>query len=118
MQEGDALCGRYGSHTTGIQRHCHACNVSAAQLDNPKAVCTFLVAADMACISHNPDQMVRTQWSQRFQDNAFDYALMADPVRGIFGATPVETLHAFCKGLIEKVIFLVLQNVPARKDAA
>ena len=43
MQEGDALCGRYGSHTTGIQRHCCACNVSAAQLDNPKAVVFFFV---------------------------------------------------------------------------
>ena len=31
---------------------------------------------------------------------------------------PVETLHAFRKGLIEKVTFLVLQNVPARKKAA
>jgi hypothetical protein len=40
---------------------------------------------------------------------------MADPVRDIFDAT----LHAFCKGLIEKVTFVVLQNVPgARKKAA
>ena len=108
----------YGSHTTGIQCHCRACNVSAAQLENPKAVCTFLLAADMTCISCNLNQMVRTQWSQHFLNNAFDYVPMADPVRGIFGATPVGTLHALRKGLIEKVTFLVLQNVPARKKAA
>ena len=48
MQEGDALCGPYCLHTTGIQCHCCACNVSAAQLDNPNAICTFLVAANMA----------------------------------------------------------------------
>ena len=119
MQEGDALCaGRYGLHTMGIQRHCRACNVSVAQLDNPKAVCTFLLAAGMACISRNPNQMVRTQWSHHFLNNAFDYVPMADPVCGIFGATPVKMVHAFRKGLIEKVTFLILQNVPAHKKAA
>ena len=25
MQEGDMLCGQYGSHSSGIQRHCRAC---------------------------------------------------------------------------------------------
>jgi hypothetical protein len=105
MQEGDASCGQNGSHTMGIQRHCRACNVSAAQLDYLRAVGTFLVAADMACITHNPDQMVRTQWSQNFLNNAFDYVPIADPVRGIFGATPVETLHAFSKRSIEKETF-------------
>ena len=118
MQEGDALRGRYGLHTTGIQCHCRACNVSAAQLYYPKAVCTSLVAADMACISCNPNQMVRTQWSQHFLNNAFDYVPMADPACGIFGAIPMTTLHGFCKGLIEKVTILVLQNVPARNKAA
>ena len=40
---------------------------------------------------------------------------MADPDRGIFGATPVETLHAFRKGLVEMITFVVLDNVPASK---
>ena len=35
MQEGDALCGRYGPHTPQIQRHCRSCNVSYTQLDSP-----------------------------------------------------------------------------------
>jgi hypothetical protein len=43
---------------------------------------------------------------------------MADPVRGIFGATPVETMHAVWKGLIEVVTFLVLDNFPATDLAA
>jgi hypothetical protein len=38
---------------------------------------------------------------------------IADPVRGIFGATPVETMHGFRKGLIEMVTFLVLDNITA-----
>jgi hypothetical protein len=28
---------------------------------------------------------------------------MADPDRGIFGVTPVETLHAVQKGLVEMI---------------
>jgi hypothetical protein len=44
--------------------------------------------------------------------NAFNHVPLADPIRGIFGATPVETMHAFCKGVIEVVTFLVLDNVP------
>jgi len=27
--------------------------------------------------------------------------LLADPVYGIFGATPVSTMHVLCKGIIE-----------------
>jgi hypothetical protein len=44
--------------------------------------------------------------------------VFADPERGIFGATPVETMHAFRKGVIEKVTKLVLESLPASKKAA
>jgi hypothetical protein len=43
---------------------------------------------------------------------------MADPVRGIYGATPIEMMHAFCKDMIEMVTFLILDNVPKSKFAA
>ena len=76
MPEGDTLCGRYGLHTTGIQWQCRACNVTAEELDNPHAVCTFLVPADMARISHNPEQKVRMPWLQHYLNNAFDYVPM------------------------------------------
>ena len=118
MQEGDALCGRFGTHTIGIQRHCRACDVSTKQLDYPNAACSFLLAADMALIAHNDDKAVRTRWSQHFLNNVFDHVPLADPVRGIYGATPMETLHAFRKGLIEKVTLMVLKNVPVSKQAA
>ena len=54
--------------------------------------------------------LVATQIGQCFQ-----HVEMADPDRGIFGATPVETLHAFRKGLVEMITFVVLDNVPASK---
>ena len=38
--------------------------------------------------------------------------------QGIFGAMTVKTMHAFCKGLIDHVTFLVLDNIPASRKAA
>ena len=44
--------------------------------------------------------------------------LLADPQqRGIFGATPTETMHACHKGMIEVATLLVFINVPATKKA-
>ena len=51
-------------------------------------------------------------------DNAFQHVEMADPDRGRFGATPVETLYAFCKGLVEMVTHVVIDNVPPSKKVA
>lgn len=119
MQEGDSLCGRFGTHGLGIQRHCRACNVTEAKLDNPVKSCSFLLAADMALIAGSDNLALRTKWSQhRIPRNVFDHVPMADPIRGIFGATPVETLHAFRKGMIEMVTLLVIDNVPVSKRAA
>jgi hypothetical protein len=44
MQEGDALCGRYGPRTEQIQRHCRLCNVRYTQLDSPFFTCRYLLA--------------------------------------------------------------------------
>ena len=118
MQEGDSLCGRYGTHGVGIQRHCRGCNVNHEDLDNPNVKCSYLLASNMAAIATNNDLSIRQQWSQHYLNNAFDHVPLADPVRGIFGATPIETMHAFRKGLIETVTLLVLDNVPDTKKAA
>jgi Plavaka transposase len=118
MQEGDMLCGRYGTHGKGIQRHSRACNVDHTNLDNPNVNCTFLAANEIADIARNPNAAIRKRWSQHQLNNVFDFVPMADPVRGIYGATPVETMHAFRKGMIEVVTFLVLDNVPPSKLAA
>ena len=61
VQEGDALCGQFGSHTTGIQRHCRACNVSADDLDNPQAECKLLETNEMHLIASNQRRWEITQ---------------------------------------------------------
>ena len=118
MQEGDALCGRYGPHTPQVQRHCRSCNVSYADLDSPYFACRYLFAEPMAMIAASDDKAICVRWSQHAVYNAFQDVVLADHVQGIFGATPVETMHAFRKGLIEHVTFLVLENVPASRKAA
>ena len=32
MQEGDSLCGQYGTHGVGIQCHCRGCNVNHVKI--------------------------------------------------------------------------------------
>ena len=103
MQEGDMLCGFFGSHGSGIQQHCHACDVNHEHLDNPNINCTFLEAYGMSNIACHTDKGIRKRWSQHQLNNVFDYILLADPIHGIYGATPVETMHAFRKGMIEVV---------------
>jgi hypothetical protein len=118
MQEGDMLCGRYGVHTGGIQRSHRSCDVNYDDLKNCDFHCSYLVASDMDVIAKSKDDNIRKQWSQHKLDNAFGRIVFADPERGIFGATPVETMHAFRKGVIEKVTKLVLESLPASKKAA
>lgn len=118
MQEGDQLCGRFGPHAARIQRQCRACDVSYEDLDNPQVNCHYLYSAPMHMIALETDDQQRARWSQHRLDNIFNKVPLADPLRGILGSTPVETMHAFRKGLIETVTFLVLENVPASKKAA
>ncbi len=72
----------------------------------------------MTHIAKRSDVASRTQWSQHQLENAFNYIVFADPVRGIFGATPVETMHAFRKGAVTRIIIgiLLVQNMLLRKQ--
>ena len=116
MQEGDMLCGRYGTHTSNIYRHCRACDVSWEDLDNPDVICEKVNAADMAAISWSDQQTLR-EWSQHQVDNVFNEIEFADPERGIFGATPIETLHCIRKGIIEYVSMYVVDNITPKRMA-
>ncbi len=72
----------------------------------------------MAIIATSDDKDLHSRWSEHAVHNAFCDIVLADPVRGIFSATPVEKKHAFCKELIKHVTFLVLDNVPTSRKAA
>lgn len=119
MQEGDMLCGRYGNHQSGVRRQHRSCDVTYESLPNSNVCCTYLKAWEMHEIEQDEEnEETRKQWSQHRIQNAFVDIPFADPERGIFGATPVETMHAFRKGVVEKVTRLILDNVPPSKKAA
>jgi len=115
MQEGDMLCGRYGSHTSMVNRQLRACDIGWEQLDNPNCKCNYVIASDMCDIAGS-DKEMRKKWSQHKLENAFNDVAFADPVRGIFGATPIETLHCIRKGVIEYVTsFVIADDIKERE---
>ena len=110
IQEGDSLCGRFAPHTSKIQCQCRGCDVSFEKLDDPTVPCVYVEAARMHEIAQSNDEQLRQKWSQHRVDNAFNH-VVADPVRGIMGATPTEIMHVFRNGMIAIVTYLVLENV-------
>jgi len=64
MQEGDMLCGRFGTHTSGVQCHCQLYDVQYNHLDDCEIRCEFVQASDMTRIAKRSDVATRTQWSQ------------------------------------------------------
>ena len=76
-----------------------------SDLDATRQSSKYLYAAPMAMIAANADKLVQTRWFQHYLNYAFNSVCFANSLRGIFGATPVETMHAFRKGLIEYVTF-------------
>ena len=118
IEEGDRLGGRFGPHSPQIQRQCRTCNVNWDDLENPFVDCIDLLSIQMHEIAQSEDDLLRQQWSQHKLHNAFVNVPFADPIRGIFGAMPVETMHVFRKGMIEKVTFLILDNVTKRTKSS
>ena len=113
IQEGDTLCCRYGPHLPNVRRHCRGCNVLFDDLDDFNIQCEYLNAAFVNSIAQSNDPELRKQWSQHRVDNVFNSLTLADPVHGIFGATPTEIMHVVRGGVLEKITILVLENVPS-----
>jgi hypothetical protein len=68
------------------------------------------------CDIAGSDKEMRKKWSQHKLENAFNDVAFADPVRGIFGATPIETLHCIRKGVIEYVTsFVIADDIKERE---
>ncbi len=95
------LRGWYGVHTSGVQFSNYCCDVNYDNLKRCDVHCSYLVASNMDVIARSND-VRKKQWSQHKLDSASEHIAFADPECGIFGASPVETMHALRKGVIEK----------------
>jgi hypothetical protein len=79
-----------------------------SSLDDFNIQCEYLNAAFVNSIAQSNDPDLRKQWSQHRVDNVFNSLTLADPVHGIFGATPTEIMHVVRGGVLEKITILVL----------
>ncbi len=98
MQKGNMLCGRYKPHSLQIQCQSRLSNVDFKGLACHNVRCKYLYATPLHSFAQPNDLAIQPHWTQHRLDNAFQHVEMADPDRGIVGATPVETLHPFHKG--------------------
>jgi hypothetical protein len=62
------------------------------------------MGSDMDVIARSNDDDRKKQWSQHKFDIASEHIAFADPERGIFEASPVETMHASRKGVVVEKI--------------
>jgi hypothetical protein len=95
MQENNKLCGRY-----------RACNVTNYDdIDNLTDLCCYNYAGPMAQTALCPNKVICQWWSQHALDKTFNHVPLSDPIHCIVGAQPVETIPAYCNGMIEMVTF-------------
>jgi len=121
----DKVCGRYGSIMT--RRSTRSCDVHYFDLDNYRRKCTHLKFSDIekyndAALKHHDllpmdegpqDANMPTKdeaisklesLSQHMHINAFCELNMGNNARGIFGATPIDLMHAFQHGVLERML--------------
>jgi hypothetical protein len=111
IQQGDMLCGRFGTHTSGVQRHCRSCDIQYNHLDDCKIKCKFVEASDMTHIAKRSDVATRTQcWSQHQLRNA----LIALFLLILCVESLVQHLLKQCMPL-GKVLLKMLQNLFCQK---
>ena len=120
MQEGDQLCSRYATHMKEVQRHCRACDIGYADLGKHNAKCKWILAKPMQEIASGntkDHKALQKRWSQHRVQNTYYNMPLADPRRGVFGCTPVETMHAVRLGLIAKVTSWILETLTDSQSA-
>ena len=136
-KSGDTLCLRVGSHKSA-NRLSRACNVPQTLSDDPFHECQFLTQTRVHALvmvaraTHIPFGTSRKKFKDEkkaAQDeliklsshtvvNAFDGIDFGANPAGIFGATPVDTMHCFLLGIIKYIMKLALDNLtPTKKEA-
>ena len=98
----DLLCGRMSGHSLKMKGACRDCFISPESLDylpkdNENLVCTFIQKENL----EGKDSAYLKSKSFLDVHNAFSHLSFGGCKRGIWGATPVEILHAVQLGLCE-----------------
>ena len=105
-----------------IERPMRMCYCSYEDLDNPFTRCELIIAANVdkivsTCIEaieadNGQDGKARDLAKKHSQDlhlSAFHKVTFGGDIEGIYGGTPVETLHALLLGVIQYVLKSLFQ---------
>ena len=121
MKSGDALAGKFGSHNLNSNRLHRACDCPAMLALDASRSCQFLKSRHLQDLADRctdpttgrlvvgtPDAKLARDELQRIQQhrlsNAFrDMNLGEDP-NGMCNLQPVDVMHAFLKGILEKLL--------------
>ena len=114
----DKICGRYVCYSRSIARRCRVCNVLDDDLSNPD--CSYNTNDSVSLIAtqqHGSKEDCRNL-SVHQVDNAFCSINMGGPSNGIFTATPPDMLHVVRKGMMERLVRLMLDELTPTENAA
>ena len=115
----DTMCGRFNSYQLQIGRLHRACNVSPHDADKPNHQCARLTKEQLMHSSCQAAKQARQPLSMHYHPNhAYQHLEIGCDVYGVFGATPMDTMHGIRHRLIRQCLSLLVNNLPAKCAAA
>ena len=114
MKGNDLLAGKFGSHSTLVQKISRACNCDAQHADRPMKSCEYHTQAFIASIKDQENKAdAYKSISYHEVNNAFYKVSFGGDIYGIHGCTPVDiVLHTLQQGLfkyIPKCLYKLLE---------
>ena len=114
----DKICGRYVCYSRSIARRCRVCNVMADDLSNPDCNYDTNDSCALTATQKNGSKEDCQNLSMHQVDNAFGSINMGGPSNGIFTATPPDMLHVVRKGVMERLVRSILDELTPTENAA
>ena len=113
----DKICGRYVCYSRSISRRCRVCNVMDDSLSNPDCVYEINDSVALTAIQQLGSKDDCQSLSVHQVDNAFHSITMGGPSNGIFTATPPDMLHVVRKGIMERLVRAILDQMTPTENA-
>ena len=132
----DMLCGRYGSYSGGkISR---ACDVDFQECNNTEHKCCYIRQAEMQSLQSLASTRPEEDWalsvpvseanrklareklkhmSCHVVRNAFHEICFGGDVRGVYGCTPTDLMHAFLEGVLKYCMMVVFSKLTVKNKA-
>ena len=107
----DKMCGRYICYSRSIAKRCRVCDVSEESFCDPEASFSIADSAELTKIQETGNLESCQASSVHAVNNAFRLVDMGGASNGIFTATPPDILHVVRKGLMERLVHCLLDDM-------